>query len=366
MLNFKYLSVACAVVACTMQAHAEAGHQWEVTAMVGRAAFDNERNLEDTNTGSLGLGYRLNNNWTVEGFYQDFNANIDRGHGDVDGRQLRVDALYHLAELGDGSWRPFVLAGLGDQKFDAKGWDDSETFANVGLGIKKKLSSMWQLRSDIRALYSFDEKDQDLSLNLGLSYLFGANEDHAKTVVISEKDSDRDGVMDSRDQCLNTPLGAAVNSEGCPVDSDLDGVFDYQDKCFNTPHGVKVNAEGCVLARTDDISFDLSLRFIHNGDEIESHDAVEVKKLVSYLKRYSEASIVVEGHTDSTGSAAYNKSLSERRAAVMVDLLIRQYGINETRLSSVGYGEQRPIADNNTATGRAANRRVVAKVVRSE
>jgi len=69
---------------------------------------------------------------------------------------------------------------------------------------------------------------------------------------------------------------------------------------------------------------------------------------------------VVEGHADSNGAAAYNKQLSQRRADSVRNALIRDYNIAENRLSAVGYGEERPIADNRTADGRRANRRVVA------
>ncbi|MAA73398.1 MAG: flagellar motor protein MotB [Salinisphaeraceae bacterium] len=60
-------------------------------------------------------------------------------------------------------------------------------------------------------------------------------------------DADADGVPDDRDQCPNTPAGVAVDDTGCPIDSDGDGVPDYKDKCPNTPAGVQVNADGCPL-----------------------------------------------------------------------------------------------------------------------
>ena len=70
-----------------------------------------------------------------------------------------------------------------------------------------------------------------------------------------------------------------------------------------------------------------------------------------------EASISIEGHTDSQGPDVYNQDLSERRASAVVDYLVSQ-GIDATRLSAVGYGETNPIADNETREGRAINRRI--------
>jgi OOP family OmpA-OmpF porin len=71
---------------------------------------------------------------------------------------------------------------------------------------------------------------------------------------------------------------------------------------------------------------------------------------------------VVEGHTDSKGTNAYNLSLSQRRAEAVRQVLIDQFKVEPSRLSSVGYGEERPVADNKTEQGRQLNRRVVAVV----
>ena len=71
---------------------------------------------------------------------------------------------------------------------------------------------------------------------------------------------------------------------------------------------------------------------------------------------------MIEGHTDSSGAAAYNQSLSEKRAASVRDYLVNQADVDAARLTSRGYGETRPIATNDTAEGRAQNRRVSAVV----
>jgi outer membrane protein OmpA-like peptidoglycan-associated protein len=79
------------------------------------------------------------------------------------------------------------------------------------------------------------------------------------------------------------------------------------------------------------------------------------------FSRYPENIIVIEGHTDSDGSDAYNQTLSERRAAA-IELYLRRKNLNIASLSSVGYGESRPIAPNTTAEGKALNRRVEIKI----
>ena len=81
------------------------------------------------------------------------------------------------------------------------------------------------------------------------------------------------------------------------------------------------------------------------------------------LHKYPTAEAVIEGHADSTGRASYNQGLSERRAASVRDHLIAA-GVDADRLSTVGHGESQPVADNDSAEGRQANRRATTMTVR--
>jgi len=76
------------------------------------------------------------------------------------------------------------------------------------------------------------------------------------------------------------------------------------------------------------------------------------------VKKYPGAKIEVDGHTDSTGTDAYNQKLSERRAAAVKEYLIKEAGVDSSKITAVGYGVAKPVADNKTAAGRARNRRV--------
>ena len=85
--------------------------------------------------------------------------------------------------------------------------------------------------------------------------------------------------------------------------------------------------------------------------------------MVEILKEYPNSEFVIEGYTDSTGTAAGNLKLSKERAAA-VEKYLEEHGIAEDRLTSVGYGQENPIATNKTAAGRAENRRVEVKLVK--
>ncbi|GAB2799941.1 hypothetical protein GCM10027040_29300 [Halomonas shantousis] len=165
-------------------------------------------------------------------------------------------------------------------------------------------------------------------------------------------DTDGDGVADYQDQCPGTPAGVEVDAKGCPLDSDGDGVPDYQDQCPDTPAGTEVNALGCpadLVLRDVNFEFD-SAQLTENAETILDRVA---EKLVSN----ENVRVRLEGHTDSIGSAAYNKELSQRRAESVKEYLASQ-GVSQDRMTAIGYGEEQPIATNETAEGRAENRRV--------
>jgi outer membrane protein OmpA-like peptidoglycan-associated protein len=88
----------------------------------------------------------------------------------------------------------------------------------------------------------------------------------------------------------------------------------------------------------------------------------ELNRVANVLRQYPETNIQIAGHTDSTGTADYNQRLSERRAEAVRNALAGM-GVNQSRLSIIGYGESKPIADNNTEAGRQHNRRVEVRII---
>ncbi len=173
-------------------------------------------------------------------------------------------------------------------------------------------------------------------------------------------DSDKDGVPDYLDKCPGTPAGVNVTSTGCPLDSDGDGVPDSLDKCPKTPVGMKVDASGCPMTVLDtgasswtfnNINFEVAKA------DIKASSYGILDEIVAALKARPALKVLVEGHTDSTGARAFNMDLSNRRAKAVVDYL-EDKGISRSRISSKGFGPDRPIADNATKLGRSKNRRV--------
>ena len=182
------------------------------------------------------------------------------------------------------------------------------------------------------------------------------------------KDSDGDGVPDYKDECPDTPAGAnvangMVDEKGCPKDSDGDGIADFEDVCPDVV-GVKEN-KGCPEIKEEVKKvFEKAL----NGIEFETGSA-KIKKssnkilddVVKIMKENPSYKLSINGHTDNVGKAEKNQKLSEDRAAA-VKAYLEGKGVEAARLSSAGFGQDQPVADNKTKAGRAKNRRVEFKV----
>jgi len=83
------------------------------------------------------------------------------------------------------------------------------------------------------------------------------------------------------------------------------------------------------------------------------------------MNQYTDVIVELEGHTDSDGIEDYNQGLSERRANAVRDVLVGRFNIQGSRVTAVGYGESQPIATNNTAAGKAQNRRVITVIIKT-
>ena len=92
-----------------------------------------------------------------------------------------------------------------------------------------------------------------------------------------------------------------------------------------------------------------------------TYDA-EIRKAADFMEEYPDTTVEIAGHSDSIGDAEYNRFLSQRRAEAVADRLTFVLGVDPDRVTAVGYGEVEPIASNDSAAGRAQNRRVEARI----
>jgi len=177
-------------------------------------------------------------------------------------------------------------------------------------------------------------------------------------------DADGDGVADKEDECPNE-AGPAEN-KGCPwADKDGDTVLDKDDACPDVAGTVANN--GCPEV-TEEVQKQLNdyartILFDTGKASLKPETTSVFVDIIRILAEYPNAKFTVEGHTDSQGGESTNQALSEKRANSVRDFLIAE-GIGADRLTAIGYGESKPIASNNTRSGRAQNRRTEINLVK--
>ena len=177
-----------------------------------------------------------------------------------------------------------------------------------------------------------------------------------------EVDNDYDGVLDTDDKC---PMEAEdmdgfEDSDGCPeLDNDKDGTLDTDDSCPSDPKNQ------CIAARQGDfIRFHGKILFELGKAKLLSQSLGIIEAVIEVLRNSDDIRMVeIRGHTDSSGDAEYNRTLSQSRAESVMKYMIAA-GISAKRLRAVGYGEEKSLRSNDTETGRAVNRRVEFQIIR--
>ncbi|SCY49755.1 OmpA family protein [Desulfoluna spongiiphila] len=380
----KALALVAVMAFCAGQLSAEEpDYRFDLSPMVGGHIFEGNQNLDDGYTLGLALGYAINNRCTLEGGFTWISAETETGDVDVDGQRYSLDGLYHF--MPEEALRPFVLIGAGALRLDPDVGDSETDFmAEYGAGIKYAVMDNLDLRAELRHVMPFDDFYNNLAWQLGISWRFGKREKAmAEEEPMAAMDSDGDGVPDDVDTCPNTPAGQAVDALGCPVilDSDGDGVPDDMDVCADTPAGQPVDELGCPVildADGDGVEDSMDrcpdtpqgavvdnrgcwviqgLTFDTGETRIKSDFLPLLNEVVAVLMTNPEVRVSIEGYTDSQGSDTANQRISEGRAKAVQEYFVSK-GVAEGRMEYQGFGEENPVADNETEEGRKQNRRV--------
>ena len=160
------------------------------------------------------------------------------------------------------------------------------------------------------------------------------------------------GVIGGKD---NTALGAIIGATvGGTAGALIGRRMDKQaEELRNDLEGANIERVGEGIK----ITFDSGLMFATNQSSLNVNTKENLKNLASTLQKYEDTDILIEGHTDNTGTDEYNMALSKKRASSVQDYLMGM-GVTIERLQIAGYGESQPVTDNDSAVGRQTNRRV--------
>jgi OOP family OmpA-OmpF porin len=324
-----------------------------------------------------------------------------------------------------GKVHPHLVVGVGGETV----WtgspfmaDDTDAAFHWGLGLTWNASPSWIARLDLRhgvtaGRTSYLVNTFELQLGIEKSFGFGGGhetvakrpdpEPDPEPKPIPDPDLDKDGIVNEQDQCPTDPEDAdgfeddngcpdpdndqdqildAVDQcpveaedvdqfedeDGCPeLDNDGDSIPDDMDPCPLEPENVNgfEDSNGCpdvlpdiVKKYTGVIS---GITFAYSRAGIKKSSKKVLNKAAAVLREYPDLRIRIEGHTDPKGKRDKNVSLSLRRAETVKWYLVDQ-GIEASRIETVGWGPDHPMASNKTAKGRAKNRRIEFHLIVTE
>lgn len=256
------LSVILIFITLSNTTFAAEKHGWPTLSLsAGMYSFDDTAALDTELSYGVKLGYEINgkslkSRLGIEAVYHQINATLKEQDEDIKVSLLRLDILYLFSPIKKlKTLTPFLSVGAGGRFIDSDSGSDADPVAAYGIGFKLPLSSALAFRADARHILVFaDEQINEFEYTAGLHYTFG------KPKKIKKKsqavvDADKDGVVDTKDQCPETPAGMEVGPRGCPLnppDTDKDGVPDYLDKCPETNGEYPVDAEGCLYDSDND------------------------------------------------------------------------------------------------------------------
>ena len=280
---------------------------------------DSVKHIEDGFNPGARIGYFLTDDLSLNLSYDKTNhtrSNDGTGSQKIKGDTTSLVAQYHFGQAGVDSLRPYVEGGVGHQsrgnvRADGHSGRDQTTQLIAGTGVKYYFTNNLYARAGVEADYALDNGKWDYSALVGLGVNFGGN-------------------------------AGAVAPAPTPA-----------------PAPEPVAEPEAPVAQV--VRVELDVKFDFNKSVVKPNSYADVKNLADFMKQYPATHVEVAGHTDSVGPDAYNQKLSQRRADAVKQVLVKD-GVAPSRISSVGYGESRPVADNATEAGRAINRRVEAAV----
>ena len=305
---------------------------------LGISAFvfmpDSARNGSNGLGGSVHYGFSFSPSYALEGrgsgaMFEADDPNLDT-QGQVGG------GLDLVLTPGGSQW--LVLAGAGMAETSDDNRKNPSSYVNAGLGwrTEKVPTRPLRFRFEARAVDHIGHDDQvDLWLGAGVEFMLSA------------------AARQPAPAAATPPAPLQLSTVDTSGDADADGVADVADQCASTARTERVEADGCAW---QDVTVS-DLQFPSTSNQLAAGTRARLDEVVRIYGNRPDVKIAIHGHADGTHSEAYNLKLSKARAAAVYQYLVDK-GLRAEQLSYEGFGEMRPIASNETESGKAANRRV--------
>lgn len=381
-----------------------------LTPTVGGIFFSDGEGLEASPLYGIKLSYDINgkniaDSLGIEGTFNYFSTKSTKGTGDVTGYIYRVDAIYPFTP--GKKWVPFFAAGLGGINKKSSTSTEISPLVNYGAGVKYFIDDYLALRVDARHLIVYHEVDtrNNFELSVALTYIFG-KEPKKKPAAPPARPKLPPKIKPKEEtfqepSAPEPPTLSVLEKLGLGGGSLIGITPEYE------PPRQPINKHALALKPKEEATkpipatpptetaapkeatpptetaapkeqepvivskperhqvtqkMVLNVEFDTDQAVIKKQYSGQVKELAQLIKHFSGSSVIIEGHTDSSGGKRHNIKLSLRRAAAVKKALIG-YGIGSEKITLKAYGSAKPVADNATAQGKQRNRRTTAIIV---
>ncbi|MDR3177456.1 MAG: OmpA family protein [Campylobacteraceae bacterium] len=351
-----------------------AGAKYEITPTVGGVFPEGDTNLKNQLSAGLRFGQYLDNRFfsKIEGgveltstHYKNLEANASKQQALLARYFLHGIREFEVAK--DTHFYALIGAGYENIRKKARYGNGDSLYANYGFGVRYEVTNNLYLRAELRHAIKFQNGngDDNLFATLGISYALGVKPKAQIAPVVEPAAKEEASVQPAAETqtaaaTVETEPEAAKEAEVTKepeaaeeLDSDNDGVLDSSDLCPNTPAEFSVDSVGCIKPIT------LKINFAFGKFGVSEEFKSEIASIAKILNNETDYDVIIEGHTDSLGHKEFNLKLSEKRAESVAQELIN-LGIDADRITTEGFGDEKPIATNESAEGRAENRRIEA------
>jgi OOP family OmpA-OmpF porin len=345
-----------------------------VTPFAGGYVFEGNQHITDRAVYGASIGYNLDEHWGLEATYSAVpdawttNTNQTGGAPGVEKKltvhEVRGDVLYHF--FPDCRLVPYVAAGAGWIFIEPeKGATDDDVLVDYGVGLKYFLAERVALRADIRHIFDITYHDtvrprdfyNNFAYTAGVTFQLGGVKPAARAVEEAKPApavKPLPQVPPAKAEPVPPPPAPATAQPAEPVKpEEAPAPPPAEEKPLLTE--IVPTGEG------EKVTVRIDIEFASGSAEIPPN-TTQVQRLADFMIYYPHTHVHLEGHSDSTGNARENLSLSRKRVESLKNYLVKVFGIKASRITATGYGASRPIADNRTAEGRRKNRRVMAVI----
>lgn len=382
--------------------------QFSLSTVVGGYTYEGQQHLGNNLVFGGRAGYNITKQLGIEGLFDYVNPELTGGKKDISMYRYGGELLYHF--MPDSNFVPYIAAGFAGLKFDGANAVSRSTYgaADYGVGAKYFLSDRFALRADVRhIMYNFDETvTHNLEYTVGAYIPFGGAAPAVKPIevapapakVVAPAPIVPKAFLHAIPQNItsgeqSTLQWSSSNAKNCSIQPAIGSVpqtgFTTVSPTADTEYTLTCKGEGGEATSKAAVAVKpapqpvqpapvveqsaakasaaqlcsptvLNIKFDTNKTAIKPAYQDELAKLGAFLKDNPNAKGSIEGHTDSVGSKKANMKLSQRRAESVRSYIIKNSGVDASRITAKGFGPTKPVADNKTAAGKAKNRRIEA------